>query len=138
MSFGERLRARRRSVNLTQEKLGKMVGLKKATISSLELGTSKKPSAENLLPLANALKVNPNWLITGKGEMERVDDVGVREPSQAYKAKPTPWPAHPEQINMALVADIVNRVVKATGADPELLQKEVAAEILEHYQKKGE
>jgi len=70
MSFGDRLRARRISVNLTQEKLGKIVGLKKATISSLELGASKKPSAENLLPLAKALNVDPHWLITGKGDIE--------------------------------------------------------------------
>jgi len=131
MNFGERLKVKRKAANLTQEQLGKMVGLKKATISSLELGSSKKPSAENLLPLAKALNVDPNWLITGKGGIH--PQALIREPSVAYHV---PWPAKLEQVNMALVADIADKIVAATGADADVVQKEIAAAILGHYKGK--
>ncbi len=58
----------RKESGLTQQQLANAAGVTKATISSLELGTSKNPAATNLLPLARALHVDPEWLISGKGE----------------------------------------------------------------------
>ncbi len=54
---------------MTQQQLADIVGIKKASISGLELGASKNPSALNLLPIARTLGVSPEWLVTGKGSM---------------------------------------------------------------------
>jgi len=67
MILGERLRLARKEAGLTQQQLADKVGMKKASISGLELGTSKKPSADNILPLAKFLGVTPEWLVSGKG-----------------------------------------------------------------------
>ena len=75
---------------LTQSQLADMVGMTKASISGLELGTSKKPSADNLLPLARALGVNPEWLISGKGPKYNLSAVQQRiiEAMQHQNMKP--------------------------------------------------
>ncbi len=65
--IGERIRARRKELNLKQPELGKIVGISGAAISQLERGDSKNPSSENLLKLAKALKCSPEWLQTGRG-----------------------------------------------------------------------
>jgi len=52
----------------TQQALADEVGMTKASISGLELGTSKKPAADNLLPIAKAVHATPEWLLTGRGK----------------------------------------------------------------------
>lgn len=45
--------------------------IKQSSLSELETGESKMPSAEALLGLAKALKVSKTWIITGRdGELE--------------------------------------------------------------------
>jgi SOS-response transcriptional repressor LexA len=68
MSIGDRVRRARKHAKLTQEKLGKAVGLKQATISDLEKGDSR--SSAYLAQIAHACGVDPYWLATGKGTME--------------------------------------------------------------------
>jgi transcriptional regulator with XRE-family HTH domain len=128
MLIGERLKIARESAKISQSALARATKITPSAISQLELGMTKKPSASNLLPLAKALNVDPNWLITGKGDMR--PPMQVKEPAAAYHI---PWPDAPEQINMALVADIADKVAKSTGVDISLVQREIAAAILEHY-----
>ncbi|HKI61823.1 MAG TPA: helix-turn-helix transcriptional regulator [Mariprofundaceae bacterium] len=131
MTFGERLKSRRIQINETQQSLAEKVGMTKASISGLELGSSKKPSSENLLPLARALGVNPEWLITGKGQMQ---SDSVREPSAEYALPRIPWPDRPEQINMAMIEDIARRVSDATGADIRTIRNILTDTIIDHYE----
>ncbi len=71
MTPGQRIRRRRKELGLTQAALAKLAGCEQSTISELETGESKMPSAENLQGLAKALKVTKTWIITGKdGEIE--------------------------------------------------------------------
>ncbi|MEQ9721268.1 S24 family peptidase [Yersinia alsatica] len=69
-TFGERLLARREELGLTQEDLAAKAGITRMAISKIELGMTQKPRADNLFALAKALQLNPNWLVSGKGEKE--------------------------------------------------------------------
>ncbi len=70
MSFGERLKARRRELQLTQSALGKEIGVSGAAISQLEKGDTKGAKGENLFALAKALKCSPEWLLKGDGKLD--------------------------------------------------------------------
>jgi transcriptional regulator with XRE-family HTH domain len=79
MIVGERLRlVREREDDMSQSALARLVGMTPSAISQIESGTSKKPSADNLMPIAKALRVNPEWLMTGKGYTYTIDTLGDR------------------------------------------------------------
>ena len=61
-AFGEILKLRRNSVNLSQERLGLESGLSRSYISDLENG-KKDPSLFTIFKLANALDLKPSALI---------------------------------------------------------------------------
>lgn len=67
-TLGDRIRAVRLEKKLTQEQLGKKVGVGKSSVSQWESGLTKSLAGGNLLRLAEALDVKPTWLETGKGE----------------------------------------------------------------------
>lgn len=69
MMIGDRLKLAREAAGLTQSAVARKAKVTPSAISQIESGLSKKPSAENLLPIAKALGVHPEWLITGKGSM---------------------------------------------------------------------
>ncbi|ENA1773843.1 helix-turn-helix domain-containing protein [Yersinia ruckeri] len=77
-TFGERLLARREELGLTQEDLAAKAGITRMAISKIELGMTQKPRADNLFSLAKALHVNPNWLVSGKGDKEATQQAPVR------------------------------------------------------------
>ncbi len=66
--FSDRLRYARTVRQLSQAELGRAAGLSQGAISSYETGTRKNTTG--LIQLAQALQVNPAWLITGTGTME--------------------------------------------------------------------
>ncbi|HBR2946670.1 TPA: helix-turn-helix domain-containing protein [Klebsiella pneumoniae] len=61
---GERIRARRKELNLTQRSLAKLVKVAHVTISQWETGDSE-PGGKNLFALSNALQCNPTWILYG-------------------------------------------------------------------------
>jgi DNA-binding XRE family transcriptional regulator len=63
-AIGERVRQRRRELDLTQETLAEKCGLVKSFISEVETGRSSA-SGLNYLKLAQALDVDVQWLLTG-------------------------------------------------------------------------
>lgn len=65
----ERIKELRKKHGLTQQKLGELVGVNKASISQWEQG-EYAPSGDNLVALAKALGVSAHWLATGKGSPE--------------------------------------------------------------------
>lgn len=62
MSFGNRLKEARMSLQITQSELGKLSGLQASAISHFELGT-RSPSLKNIVKLCKALNCSPNDLI---------------------------------------------------------------------------
>lgn len=68
--FPERLRAARELRELNQGELARRAGLQPSWISHFETG-ARKPSFDNLLRLAEALKVSTDYLLG------RVEDIGA-------------------------------------------------------------
>lgn len=95
-SLGLRLRyAREELRKLTQIQLAQTTGLKQPSISELETGETKEISGPTLIAISDALKVRPEWLVTGKlpieyGEAERLTD-DERELLAHYRAAAPRW-----------------------------------------------
>jgi len=63
----QRIKNRRKDLNLTQQQVANIVGVSKASVSQWEKGDTS-PRGENLYTLAKALKCTPEWLLNGKGD----------------------------------------------------------------------
>ena len=68
MSIGERIKEARKRLNLTQEEFGEIIGVTKNTVYRWEAGISV-PSKKTLERFRQ-LGINPEWIKTGKGEIE--------------------------------------------------------------------
>ncbi len=66
-TLAQRLKIAMESSGCTQIKLAELVGVTQGAIQKLVSGKAK--STRNLLDIAEALKVNPQWLNSGEGEM---------------------------------------------------------------------
>lgn len=67
MTLGERLAKARDRAGMSQSDLARKAGVSQSTIGNLEAGIRKRP--RDLLPIARALHVSPDWLATGAGAM---------------------------------------------------------------------
>lgn len=63
MTPGERIKRLRKEMNLTQEDLGKALGIQKAAVQKYEKGTVKNIKRENLIKLAKILNTTPEYII---------------------------------------------------------------------------
>ncbi|WP_419844416.1 XRE family transcriptional regulator [Actinobacillus pleuropneumoniae] len=81
-TLSERLKFARTQANYTQVKLAEEVGVSQNTIQKIEKGGETKYVNQ----LAKALKVNPEWLQFGTGEMaaKTSDDVDVIDKDKDY------------------------------------------------------
>lgn len=66
-TLAERLKLARKEEGLSQKALGELIGVSQAAIQKIEVGKAKETT--KILDLANALKVRPEWLSSGSGEM---------------------------------------------------------------------
>lgn len=73
MSLPERLKKKRLELNLTQKQLAKMIDMSQQSIQRIEDGSTKSPRM--IVPLANALKCPPNWLLFGDKHSE--EDISI-------------------------------------------------------------
>lgn len=69
-TLADRIKSERKAKGLTQEVLGKIVGVGKSSVSQWENGLTKKMDGTNMVLTAKALGVSPDWLATGKGEKQ--------------------------------------------------------------------
>jgi len=77
-TINERLRILRKSIlGLTQNDLGKSIGVTGFTISDIEKG-KRKLTERNLSAICDKYKVNKNWFLTGEGNP-------ITEPDQGNK-----------------------------------------------------
>lgn len=63
MTIGEKIKRLRQEKGMTQEELGKAIGVQKAAINKYELGIVVNLKKEKISQLAKALDVNPVWLM---------------------------------------------------------------------------
>lgn len=71
-AIGARVRRSRRAQDITQEQLAARAGIAHSTLHRVEKGISR-PNLDTLFKLAEALAVDPKWLLSGDDEdMPRV------------------------------------------------------------------
>ena len=63
MTIGEKIKRLRLERGMTQEELGKSIGVQKAAINKYETGVVVNLKKETIQGLARALDVNPVWLM---------------------------------------------------------------------------
>ena len=68
MTINERVKLVRKDLNLTMEKFGEQIGLKKAAVSVIENGKCSVTEA-NIRSLCREFNVDYTWLTTGTGKM---------------------------------------------------------------------
>lgn len=66
-SAGERIRAYRQRAGYAQKVFARLIGVSAPSLSEIESGASKNPSALTLLKAAAVLGVDPMHLLTGEG-----------------------------------------------------------------------
>ena len=71
----DRIKSARESAGLKKADLVRAVGVSAPTISDWESGKIKNIEGANLLKLANALRVSPEWLQTGKESRQRIEPI---------------------------------------------------------------
>ena len=71
-SIGERIRRARKARGYTQEELSQELGVSRNSIGMMERG-SIRPNEENLDKGCSKLWINKHWLLTGQGNMEKME-----------------------------------------------------------------
>lgn len=61
--IGERIKERRKALQLTQVALAQEVGISQSYLSELETGKITEIGSQALRPLAKALQVSSDWLL---------------------------------------------------------------------------
>jgi transcriptional regulator with XRE-family HTH domain len=77
MTIGNRIRATRQEIGMTQTDLRKKAGMSQSALSEVERGDSA--STSKLPSIAAALGVNALWLETGKGPKHAIKNISARE-----------------------------------------------------------
>lgn len=94
-NFGLRLRHARKLRKMTQHQLAGVSGIKQPSLSELETGETKEISGPVLIAISKALRVRPEWLMTGKAPMEHGELEALtedeRELLQNYRAAQPVW-----------------------------------------------
>jgi transcriptional regulator with XRE-family HTH domain len=120
--IGMRLRHARKVRGLTQVQLAKGSGVKQASISDLERGESKSFRGTTLVSIAQTLKVRPDWLATGKGQM---DGTEPPLPIEAERVARNWLKLTPEVRDR--VADMIETMVDTSSADTQAVPDEKVA-----------
>lgn len=76
MTIGKRMRQRRRALDITQEQLEALAGIKQSHISAMEKDRIQIVKSDTLIRLAKALRVSTDWLL-GLKEDEDVEQLAA-------------------------------------------------------------
>jgi transcriptional regulator with XRE-family HTH domain len=86
-TLANRLRKARRSKSWTQQKLADLAKTTQAVIQKIENGKSLRP--RNIVALAEALEVDPSWLMFGASETDSLSPQAVAV-AKAWSELPEP------------------------------------------------
>lgn len=77
--IGNRIKSRRKELNLTLKDIANIVGVASSTIQRYENGTISQIKLPVLEAIAKAINVNPTWLVKENAKMEinSVDDINM-------------------------------------------------------------
>ena len=90
MKFSQRIRRARRSAKLSQEALGKQLGVQRSAVSNWESASQIQPTITNLIAIAMATNTSLEWLATGRGSMLLGDDLQLEVPALDGELTETP------------------------------------------------
>lgn len=94
-SLGLRLRHARNARKVNQKELARAAGVKQPSISELETGETKEISGPTLIAVCKALKIRPEWLVTGEEPMDANPAQSLtadeRELIESYRAASSRW-----------------------------------------------
>lgn len=84
MEIFERLKYIRKTLNLTQTKFAKEIGLSQTSLGMIEIG-DRKVQDRHIKTICSLFNIDENWLRTGKGEMfVKVEDSIFKQLSEKY------------------------------------------------------
>lgn len=108
-TLGQRIKSRRKELGLTLDQLAALAGTKKQTINHYETGFSKAIRMDLLFRLADALRVSPRYLATGKDGLETfpLQSEAERELIVAYRTLPEPLQSYLVQTSVSLATSVV-------------------------------
>lgn len=66
--MGERVKALRKALNLTQQEFAERIGLSRNYVAMIEIG-QREPSDRTISDICREFSVNEAWLRSGEGEM---------------------------------------------------------------------
>lgn len=67
--MNERIKELRKSLGLSQEEFGELIGLKKSGVCSIESGTRRVTDKHLKLLQKSDYPINVDWIVTGEGSM---------------------------------------------------------------------
>jgi transcriptional regulator with XRE-family HTH domain len=103
-SIAERTKEARDALGLSQVDLAARAKVSPGTIGNLEAGTRKSP--RELLAIAAALKVSPEWLKSGKGPREAVPSPGAPPRNDVFYSPPAPNLTGPQKLMLELMSEL--------------------------------
>lgn len=71
MSIGQRLKEARKIRGISQSTLAEKIGASRGVITNIELDKVNEPQGMVIKAICDALEINADWLITGRGSMEK-------------------------------------------------------------------
>lgn len=71
----------------TGKSISKELGVRSQYLSDLRSGKSKNPSSDFVLKLIEIFNLNPNWLLTGEGEMFRADTPSTEDANESLSTE---------------------------------------------------
>jgi len=74
MLLKDRIKHLRKELNLTQKDLANTINKSIDRIKNIENGRVQKLHPDEIIALSNKYNINPDWLLTGEGEMYKEND----------------------------------------------------------------
>ena len=88
MTTGERIKARRKELNLRAEQLAVACNVSAATIYKYENGDIERLGIDKLTPLAKVLRTTEAWLLNGEEQPSANNDPELTEYLEALRTRP--------------------------------------------------
>lgn len=136
--MNKRIKGIRESLNLSQEEMGKAIGLTRSGISNIESG-QRAVSERHVKLLHSAFNVNEHWLRTGEGEMFNPTNTSLDALAEANNIDPVTraiveglieMPAQAREAFVGLIFDISDRI---RNSDYEAARPEAVAATASKY-----